>query len=136
MNRCMILAFSFLLLFAAGDSAADQPLASALGLSTEQARKVNDVEARYRKQFAAQRQEFNRESRALRRARLAYDSAEMARLEQVTETMRQGLVGLRQRWDDDIRAELTGDQLSAFEAHIELRRQMAGSSRDARLFEP
>ena len=135
MNRCTILAFSFLLLCAAGDSAADQPLASALGLSTEQARKVNVVEARYRKQFASQRQGFNRDSRALRRARLANDGAETVRLEQVTEQQRQGLIDLRQQWDDEIRRQLSGQQLSAFDAHIERRRRMAGSSRDERLFE-
>lgn len=135
MNRCMMLALALLLVLAPGQGSADTPLTTALALSMDQSRAVNEIEAGYRKQFASQRQEFNRESRALRRARLAFDSAETARLEGVTEGLRQGLIRLRQAWDDEIRTQLTAPQKLAFEAHVEQRRQMAGSSRDERLFE-
>jgi hypothetical protein len=113
---------------------ADAPLASALGLDVAQARQVDVLEARHRKDFASLRQEFNRESRALRRARIAHDAAETARLEAVTGTMRQALTRMRAEHDAAIRAILRPDQSLRFDAHIAEREQMRGSSRDEWIF--
>jgi hypothetical protein len=135
MNRIALCIAALLISLTAGQALADAPLHSRLGLNTEQARQVNDIQAAARRSFAAKRQDFNRESRALRRARLNHDSAEMARLERVTEALREELRQMRQDEDDRIRALLDARQKQAFEAYIVERRQMHGSSRDERLFD-
>lgn len=124
-----------LVLFAAAPAMADAPLQSRLGLSLDQAREVDAIQADTRRRFAAARQDFNRESRALRRARLAKDAAGIARLEQVTESLRAELRRIRDQGDARIRALLDPAQQQAFEAWIEERRRMQGSARDERLFD-
>ncbi|MBK8068403.1 MAG: hypothetical protein IPK27_12480 [Rhodanobacteraceae bacterium] len=54
------------------------------------------IEASYRNDFAALRQGYNRESRALRRVRLAGDSSEIQRLTAVTADMREQLKAMRE----------------------------------------
>lgn len=114
---------------------ADAPLPGRLGLDSEQSRELAGIEASYRKEFAALRQAYNRESRALRRARLANDSAEVARLTMVTDAQREQLAGMRQAQDLRIAALLRPDQQARFAAYVQERQQMVGSSRDERLFE-
>ena len=89
---------SFALAFALTTSSAlaDAPLVSALGLDATQARQVDTLQASHRKAFAAKRQAFNRESRALRRARIAHDATETARLESSIEAMRADLTRIWQ----------------------------------------
>jgi hypothetical protein len=72
-------------------AAADQSLDSALGLSRDQAHAVMAVEAKYRREFAAKRGDFNRESRVLRRAHIARDSAAIAKQEPVVAALQQEL---------------------------------------------
>jgi Spy/CpxP family protein refolding chaperone len=110
---------------------ADARLDTRLALSVDQARQVNEVEARYRRVWASARQEFNRESRALRRARLANDGAEIARLEGVTGAMESDLIRTRAEWDDAIRALLTPSQMLEFEQHVRERKEMVGRRTDA-----
>lgn len=112
---------------------ADAPLSTALELSVEQAHEVKQIQARYRKEFAATRGDYNRESRALRRARGASDAQEIARLEQVTEQLAAELSRIRAAEDAEIRAQLDDGQQLAFEAYIAQRQAMVGSSRDARI---
>jgi Spy/CpxP family protein refolding chaperone len=81
------------------------------------------------------RQDHNREARALRRARLANDSAEVERLTAVTEALRQQLTALRVAQDEGIVALLRPEQRPLFDDYVAERRQMVGSSRDERLFE-
>lgn len=114
---------------------ADAPLPARLGLDVEQSRELAGIEAGYRREFASLRQTYNRESRALRRAKLAKDSAETARLEAVTDGLREQLRGLRDTQDQRIAALLRPEQLPRFEEYREERRQMHGSSRDERLFD-
>lgn len=114
---------------------ADAALASRLALDVEQSRQLSQIEAEYRREFASLRQEHNREARALRRARLANDAAETARLDNTTEDLRQRLIALRTNQDARISALLRPDQQARFAAYVEERRQMHGSSRDERLFE-
>ena len=113
---------------------ADEPLKTALALDVDQARQVAEMQARHRKQFAVGRQAFNTESRALRRARLANDAAEIARLESLTESMRAELTAMRADHDAEIRGVLRPDQSGLFDAHIARRQQMRGSSRDEWIF--
>lgn len=113
---------------------ADESLQTALALDVDQARQVGEMQARHRKQFAAGRQAYNAESRALRRARLANDAAEIARLESLTESMRADLTAMRAGHDAEIRRVLRPDQSGLFDAHIVKRQQMRGSSRDEWIF--
>lgn len=118
-----------------GAASADASLHTRLGLDTEQSRQLVVIEASYRREFAALRQLHNREARALRRAQLAYDSAETARLDAVTRDLRARLKAMREAQDARIVSLLKEEQLARFEAYVAERRQMVGSSRDERLFE-
>jgi Skp family chaperone for outer membrane proteins len=126
---------TLLALLLGSTAAADSRLDHRLGLAPQQARAVAEIEAHHRRAFAAVRQDYNREMRALRRARLAHDSAETARLEAVTVTLREELRRLYRAEDDAIRAQLDAAQLAAFEDYVRERAQMRGSSRDERIFE-
>ena len=114
---------------------ADAALKSRLQLDMDQARRVDQIQAEHRKSFAARRGDFNRESRALRRARLANDSAEITRLTATTEALRAELKQDRDSEDAKIAALLSAEQLVLFDDYRAERSQMAGSSRDERLFD-
>ncbi len=126
--------FLLVLVLAASPARADAPLASALALDTSQARDVDALQASHRKAFAARRQAFNRESRALRRARIANDAGATARIESTVEAMRADLTRMRDEHDADIRRLLRPDQARRFDAWLDERRQMRGSSRDEWIF--
>lgn len=119
----------------AGPARADAALSSRLGLDVAQSRSLDAIEAEYRRGFASLRQQHNRESRALRRARLAHDAAETARLEALVESLRGQLAAMRQAQDARIAGLLREEQKPRFEAYVAERRQMAGSARDERLFD-
>jgi seryl-tRNA synthetase len=137
MHRSIIaLAFAIpLVLLAAGPAAADAALSTRLDLDVGQSRELATIESSYRREFAAVRQEHNRQARALRRAKLANDAAETARLEAEVEGLRSQLAALREAQDERIVALLRDDQKPRFDAYVAERRQMAGSSRDERLFD-
>lgn len=125
---CLVLATS-------APAHADPTLAASLRLTSAQAQRTDEIEARYRREMASLRQAFNRESRAMRRARLAHEEAEATRLEGVAEALRQRMIALREDTDEEIRAVLGPAQQPLFDAHLEQRRRMHGSSRDERMFE-
>jgi Spy/CpxP family protein refolding chaperone len=118
----------------AGVAWADASLKSALGLSIEQARQVDAIQAAHRPKFAAKRQEQNKELRALRRARIANDSHEIARLEKVTAELHEELKQIQLHEDGEIRKLLTPEQSRKFDGYRKLRQEMVGSSRDAKDF--
>jgi Spy/CpxP family protein refolding chaperone len=111
---------------------ADATLKGTLGLSVDQARVVDGIQARYRPPFAAKRQEQNQELRKLRRARIANDSKLMAELEVVTERLHAQLRQIQLNEDEEIRRVLTAEQRVKFEEYLKLRKAMVGSSRDAK----
>jgi Spy/CpxP family protein refolding chaperone len=113
---------------------ADAPLKSALGLTTDQAREVDQIQASYRPRFASKRQERNTELRKLRRARIANDSQQIAQLEKTTAALHEELRQIRLSEDTDIRKVLTAEQKNKFEDYIKLRKEMVGSSRDDKDF--
>jgi Spy/CpxP family protein refolding chaperone len=115
-----------------GSAPADAPLETALGLDIEQARQVDEIQMVHRRQYAAQRGKTNTEERKLRRARIANDSEQIAILEQVTEDMKAELRQIKASEDAEIRKLLTPEQNEKFDAYIERREAMAGSSRDVR----
>jgi hypothetical protein len=114
-------------------AAADQSLETALGLSRDQAHAVMAIEKVYRLEFAAKRGDFNRESRVLRRAHLARDSAAIAKQEPVVAALREDLRRIREVENDKIRALLTPEQRPRYEAELAKRKAMHGSSRDEHL---
>ena len=113
-------------------AAADQSLESALALTRDQAHAVMAIEAKYRREFAAKRGDFNRESRVLRRAHIARDSAAIARQEPVVAALQQDLRQIREAENAQIRALLTPEQRTRFETVLQQRKAMHGSSRDER----
>ncbi len=129
----LVLLFS--LFFYAGYSHADAPLKTKLDLDVEQARQVAEVEKSYRRDFRAKRGDFNRESRKLRRARSANDSKAIAEQEAATAQLREEMIDIRRTTDEAIRRLLNADQNQKFDAYIEQRQAMVGSSRDSRVSE-
>ena len=135
MNYLIKISIVAFVLAASGLVLADAPLKSALDLSIEQAAEVQEIQALFRKQFSSKRQVFNRESRALRRARIENDADGIAELEGVTEALKDELKAIRLAENEEIRQVLDEEQLVKFEAVIAERRAMHGSSRDADIFD-
>ena len=113
---------------------ADARLEKTLGLDTNQARQVQQIQKKYRREFSSKRQELNRELRKLRRARIANDSRTMAQQERITAKLEEELRQIRTRENDQIRRVLSSAQRAQFEDVIQQRRAAVGSSRDARIF--
>ena len=99
----------------------------------DQAHKVTAIEKKHRLEFAAKRGDFNRESRVLRRARIGRDSAAIAKQEPVVAALQEELRKIREAENENIRALLTPTQRTKFEAVLEQRKAMHGSSRDEHL---
>ncbi|MCB1878184.1 MAG: Spy/CpxP family protein refolding chaperone [Chromatiales bacterium] len=133
--KTVIRFFSILvLLTSVGVAQADAPLHKALGLSQQQAAEVKDIQARHRKEFAGVRGEFNRERRAFSRAKRDNDTDLMEAQQKKLDTLQQKMVDMKAAEDNEIRALLTPEQSQAFDAYIEKRNAMVGSSRDAKLY--
>ena len=113
---------------------ADARLEKTLGLDTNQARQVQQIQKKYRREFSSKRQELNRELRKLRRARIANDSGTMAQQERITARLEEELRQIRLNENDQIRRVLTSAQRAQFEDVIQQRRSSVGSSRDTRIF--
>lgn len=129
--KYLLLVVGALFLFG-GPAHADASLKSSLGLSMDQARQVDEIQKKYRRPFNAKRQELNKEMRALRRARIANDSGELARLERVTDKLREELRQIRLKENEEIRAVLNAEQREKFEKVLQQRKDAIGSSRDER----
>lgn len=122
------------LLFLSGLAIADAPLHKTLALNPAQTQQVKDIQKVYRKKFSAKRGELNRESRALRRARKANDSTQVARLEATTSRLKSELKQVRAEENNEIRKVLTQEQRVKFEAVLADRKAKKGSSRDVGSF--
>lgn len=118
-----------------GIATADAPLKSALGLDIEQARQVDEIQARYRKENAEKRGIHNREERVLRRARIANDSKQIAIKEKIVADLKAELRQIMANEEAEIRKLLTPEQNRKYDAYIETRNKMAGSSRDVRNYQ-
>jgi Spy/CpxP family protein refolding chaperone len=112
-----------------GDGLADAPLKTTLGLDIEQARQVDEIQSAHRRQYAAKRGEHNREARALRRARTANDSEQIAIQEEKVAQLKVELREIKASEDAAIQKLLTPEQSEKFAAYIEKRNAMVGSSR-------
>lgn len=111
---------------------ADPSLKSALGLDIEQARQVDQIEARYRQPSAAKRQQRNAELRKLRRARLANDSRGIAEHEAAADKLHEEFRQIHFARNDEIRAVLRPEQKPRFEKHLQAMKEAHGPSRDAK----
>ncbi|MEM7413495.1 MAG: Spy/CpxP family protein refolding chaperone [Myxococcota bacterium] len=121
------------LLFIVPAAYADAPLKSKLGLDVDQAKVVSEIQAKYRKQKRSVRQDLNRESRKLRRARSANDSETIAQQEPIVAGLEGQMREQIRAEDDEIRKVLSPEQLEKFEAYLQVRDDMVGSSRDVRV---
>ena len=114
---------------------ADAPLKSKLDLDMDQARLVAEIQGEYRKTKRSVRQELNRESRKLRRARSANDSATVAAQEEIVAKLEAEMRAQILGEDDAIRELLTPTQLDEFNRYVLQRNEMVGSSRDVRVLD-
>jgi Spy/CpxP family protein refolding chaperone len=118
----------------AGSAWADQSLKSALDLTMDQAKQVQEIQMKYRKPHSAKRQERNTQMRKLRRARIANDSQSVAREEPIARRLHEEMMAIQAQEDAEVRRLLTPDQNAKFDAYLKLRREMKGSSRDDKEF--
>lgn len=132
----IILFITYTLLALSNAAHADAPLKSSLGLDVEQARQVQEIQKAYRRPFAAKRQEYNRQSRKLRRARSDNDLQLIEQQELVVAALREDLRQIRAAENADIRGVLDLEQRAKFEEVLQQRNAMVGSSRDAKLLKP
>lgn len=113
---------------------ADARLNSKLGLSPDQAAKVQAIQKKYRKQVQRPRQEYNRITRAQYRAERANDTAKEAQLKKEAEKYKLQVRSLKKAEQNEIRAVLNAEQKKKYEAELDRRRNMAGSNRDFKKF--
>lgn len=123
-----------ILLLVSGNAFADAPLKSALGLSIEQAAKVDAIQKEARDAVRPVRGDLLREERVLRRAKIANDAEGIARQEVVIAPLREKLAGIFAKESEQIRALLTPEQADRYESWLKVRDGMAGSSRDVKEF--
>lgn len=109
---------------------ADAPLKSALGLSMDQAKAATEIHTRRFPAFQKKRGEYTTQMRKLRRARIANDSAAVAREDAIARQLHSEMMALMHAEDDEIRKLLTPEQSRKFDDYLKLRREMVGSSRD------
>ena len=123
-----------LLILAAAVLLADARLQEALGLSVGQARQVQEIQQKHQRPYAAKREERNREMRKLRRVHIANDSAQIAGQEKIAKRLHEEMMAIQHAEDAEIRRLLTPEQSRKFDAYLEPRREMVGSSRDDKAF--
>ncbi len=128
-------AFAGCLLLVASSAYADAPLKSTLSLNLEQAAQVAKIEEQARNAIRPLRTELNREERALRRAQLANDSQAISKQEALIEPLRRKFAAIHESETKQIRALLTPEQNTKYDAYLKTRDQMAGSSRDVKKYQ-
>ncbi|MCB1206337.1 MAG: hypothetical protein KDN18_18900 [Verrucomicrobiae bacterium] len=117
-----------------GNAFADAPLKSALGLSIDQAAKVDVIQKEARDAVRPVRGELLREERVLRRARFDNDAEGIARQETLLAPLREKLAAIFAKESEEIRSLLTPGQKAKYEEYLKVRDEMVGSSRDVKEF--
>ena len=115
-----------------GSAYADKPLKSALDLNIEQAKQVAAIQQEARNAIRKPRGELHRKQRELRRAKVANDSAAIARLEQEILPLQEEMRQIHAQEEQQIRALLTPEQTAKYEQWLKERDAMVGSSRDVK----
>jgi len=132
--RLFIITLSFLLLFTTSNSIADAPLDKKLGLDVELAKKVKEIQKKYRLEFSSKRQQLHREQRKLRRAKNDSDSETIANQAALTAELQAELKQIRMSENEEIRQKLNQEQRTKFEEALKQRKAAYGSSRDEKEF--
>ena len=117
----------------AGPALADKALGEMVELEPAQVQTLKQLRDEHWPPFQRTRGEYQRQSRALRRAETAGDAVESERLGRETEALLAQMQQLRDAHDDAIRQMLRPDQVAGFEAWLAEREAMVGSSRDSRM---
>ncbi len=112
---------------------ADAPLTKKLDLTPKQASEVAEIQKSARKVFAAKRQAYQRQNRALRRARAEHQSQRVSELEMIVARLGAQMRAIRDSENASIRKILSAEQNQRFDQVLRERREMVGSSRDARV---
>lgn len=120
---------TLLLLVMSAPVTAGGPLRSALDLNLSQVGKVQDVQAEARRAYALKRHRYDRDMRSLGHAQQIGHLEQIEALERSTSTLREALRALRQAEDDAIRDLLLPEQIPAYEAWLNERDVLFGSSR-------
>jgi Spy/CpxP family protein refolding chaperone len=113
---------------------ADAPLKSALGLSMDQAKAVDEIKAKFQKPYIAKRHDLTNEERWMRAARVKNNSKEVAERQKTVERLAAEFKAIQMAEDAEIRKVLTPEQNKKFDDYLKLRQEMKGASRDARYF--
>lgn len=113
---------------------ADAPLKGALGLSMDQAKQVQEIQAKYQRPYQLKRDERNRQMRKVRQARAANDRPALEAAEPIARRLHDEMLAIQHQEDADIRRLLTPEQSKKFDAWLHQRRTMVGAGRDDREF--
>jgi len=119
-----------LFVFCPATALADAPLKEALGLSMDQAKAAGEIHNRRFPEYQKKRGEYNSQMRKLRRARIANDSAAVAREDAVARQLHGEMMALKHAEDAEVRKLLNPEQSKKFDAYLKQRSEMVGSSRD------
>lgn len=112
----------------------DAPLKTALDLSMDQARVVDEIEKKYQKPYVTKRHELNNHQRWMRAARIANDSKRVAEEEAIVRKSAEEFKQIQMDKDAEIRKVLNPEQNKKFDEYLKLRQTMHGSARDAKYF--
>ncbi len=112
---------------------ADAPLTSKIdNLTVDQSKQIKDIQKQARDAMRKPRGELHREQRALRRAKSASDSVAIAELELKIPPLQAEMKRIHDEEEQKIRSVLTPEQTIQYEAWLEERDAMAGSSREVK----
>lgn len=113
---------------------ADATLKAALGLSMDQAKQVQEIQAKFQRPYQAKRGEYTKQMRKVRQARVANDRPALEAALPIARRLHGEMLGIQAQEDDEIRRLLTPEQSRKFDDYLRLRRDMVGASRDDKEF--
>ncbi|MBL8229065.1 MAG: hypothetical protein JNL98_11330 [Bryobacterales bacterium] len=113
---------------------ADAPLKSALGLSMDQAKQVQEIQAKFHQPYVVKRGEYTKQMRKVRQARVANDRPAMEAALPIARRLHGEMLGIQAQEDGEIRRLLTPEQSKKFDDYLKLRRDMVGANRDDKEF--
>ena len=103
-------------------------------MDVELAKKVKEIQKKYRLEFSSKRQQLHREQRKLRRAKNDSDSETIANQAALTAELQAELKQIRMSENEEIRQKLNQEQRTKFEEALKQRKAAYGSSRDEKEF--
>jgi Spy/CpxP family protein refolding chaperone len=113
---------------------ADAPLKGALGLSMDQAKQVQEIQAKYQRPYQLKRDELAKQMRKVRTARATNNRPALEATEPVARRLHGEMLAIQTQEDGEIRQLLTPEQSAKFDAWLKQRREMLGAKRDDQEF--